>query len=105
MKLITRKIVGLGAVGCVGTTLGVIGASTMKKATEIYTDNKKAQWVLYGIGSAGLIILAQPLIDEVSQRITNWVFKEENKKFEEQLQKLNDDIEAILEKKKEEETE
>ena len=77
----------------------------MKRAAEIYTDNKVAQWTLYGIGSTGLIILTLPLIDEVAKRITNWVFKEEDKKFEERLQKLNDDIEAILEKKKEEETE
>ena len=98
MKLKTRKLVGLGATGCVGTTLGVIGAATMKKAAEIYTDNKKSQWILYGIGSAGLLILAKPLIDNVSERITKWVFKEEDEKFEEELQKLNEKIDAMLNK-------
>lgn len=100
MKTITRGIIGTAGALCAGTAIGTIGSTVMMKAAESYGKTKGQTLALYGAGSVGLMIIAWPVIDNVSTRLAHWVHKEEHEKW---LNEIIERQEELLKKKEEKE--
>lgn len=99
MKQITRGIAGLAGVVAVGTFLGTVGGTVIKKAAETYCKTPGGKLALYGVGSVGYLITVYPVMKNAAERITDWIMKPEYDKF---VDEVNKRCEELLKKKEEE---